>query len=64
MTESLDLWWRVALREPGGRSVEVDAPSGWTLRDWQAYADRYHGPGCIVTPIAGMPKPTGTGQHR
>ena len=38
------LWWRVAIQEPGGRVVEVDAPSGWTLADWQAYADRYHGP--------------------
>jgi hypothetical protein len=50
------LLWRVAIREPG-RTIEVDAPSGWTLADWQAYADRYHGPGCTVMPIAGLPKP-------
>ena len=31
--------------------------SGWTLPDWQAYADRYHALGCAVTPIAGLPKP-------
>jgi hypothetical protein len=29
---------RVAVREPGGQTVEVDTPSGWTLMDWQAYA--------------------------
>ena len=51
------LWWRVAILEPGGRTVEVDTPSGWTLVDWQAYAERYHAPGCAVTPIAGLPKP-------
>jgi hypothetical protein len=50
------LWWRVSITEPGGRVVEVDTPSGYTLADWQAYADRYHGPGCSVTPIAGLPK--------
>jgi hypothetical protein len=53
------LWWRVAIAEPGGRTVEVDTPSGWTLADWQAYAERYHGPGCAVTPIAGLPKAPG-----
>jgi hypothetical protein len=47
------LWWRVAITEPGGRRFEVDAPSGCTLADWHAYATRYHGPGCAVTPIAG-----------
>lgn len=26
------LWGRVAILDPGGRTVEVDAPSGWTLR--------------------------------
>ena len=46
------LWWRVSVRESGGRLVQVDAPSGWTLADWQAYAECYHGPGCVVTPIA------------
>ena len=51
------LWGRVAIREPGGGTVEVDTPSGWTMTDWSAYADRYHGPGCAVTPIAGLPKP-------
>ena len=51
------LWWRVSITEPGGRVVGVDTPSGWTLADWQAYAERYHGPGCSVTPIAGIPKP-------
>lgn len=51
------LWWRVAILEPGGRKVEVDTPSGWTLADWQAYAERYHGPGCAVTAIAGLPNP-------
>jgi hypothetical protein len=30
------LWGRVAITEPGGRMVEVDTPSGWTLADWQA----------------------------
>jgi hypothetical protein len=51
------LWGRVAITEPGDRTVEVDSPSGWILPDWQAYAERYHGPGCAVTPIAGLPKP-------
>jgi hypothetical protein len=32
------LWGRVAIQEPGGGTVEVDTPSGWTLTDWQAYA--------------------------
>jgi hypothetical protein len=45
------LWWRVAILEPGGRTVEVDTPSGWTLADWQP------GPGCAVTAIAGLPRP-------
>jgi hypothetical protein len=49
------LWWRVVLIEPGGQTIEVDAPSGWTLADWQAYAERYHGPGCAVTPKALLP---------
>ena len=53
------LWWRVAILESGSRTVEVDTPSGWTLTEWQAYAERYHGPGCAVTPIAGLPKPLG-----
>jgi hypothetical protein len=39
----------VARIGPGGRVDEVDAPSG-------AYAARYHGPGCAVTPIAPLPK--------
>jgi hypothetical protein len=51
------LWWRVTITEPGGRTVEVDAPSGATIADWRAYADRYHGPGCTVRPIARLPKP-------
>jgi hypothetical protein len=51
------LWWRVAITEPGGRTVEVDTPSGWTLAECTAYAARYHGPGCTVTPIAPLPKP-------
>jgi hypothetical protein len=58
MTESPELWWRVAITEPGGRTIEVDAPSGWTLGDWGAYAARYHhGPGCTLAPIAGLPNP-------
>jgi hypothetical protein len=62
MTEGADpdlLWWRVAITESGGRTVEVDTPSGWTLTEWQAYAERYHSPVCAVTPIAGVPKPPG-----
>jgi hypothetical protein len=51
------LWWRVAIAEPGGRTVEIDTPSGWTFADWQAYAERHRGPGCAMTPIAGLPKP-------
>ncbi len=51
------LWWRVSILEPGGRAIEVDTPSGFTLPDWEAYAERYHGLGCTVTPIAGLPKP-------
>ncbi|MGI8427389.1 MAG: hypothetical protein ACR2M4_12535 [Actinomycetota bacterium] len=51
------LWWRVSVREPGGRTIEVDAPSGWTLPHWEAYAERYHGPGCAVTPLVPLPKP-------
>ena len=50
------LWWRVAITEAGGRTIEVDTP-GYTLTDWQAYAARYHGHGCAVTPIAPLPKP-------
>ena len=51
------LWWRIAILEPGGRTVEVDTPSGWTLGEWQAYAARYHGDGCAVTPLVALPKP-------
>ncbi|MGH8570440.1 MAG: hypothetical protein ACREXU_21155 [Gammaproteobacteria bacterium] len=51
------LWWRIAITEPGGRTFEVDSPSGFTLPEWQAYAERYHAPGCTITPIAGLPKP-------
>ena len=51
------LWWRVSITEPGGRTVEVDTPSGYTLTDWQAYAEHYHRPGCAVAMIAGLPKP-------
>lgn len=51
------LWWRVGILEPGGRRFEVDAPSGWIMSDWQAYAERYHGPGCDLAPIAGLPPP-------
>jgi hypothetical protein len=40
--EAAPFWWRVAIQEPGGRTIEVDAPSGCTLADWQAYAGRYH----------------------
>jgi hypothetical protein len=32
------LLWRVTLTEPGGKVFEVDAPSGCTLANWQAYA--------------------------
>jgi hypothetical protein len=57
------LWWRVAITEPGDRTVEVDAPSGCTLADLaKHYAECYHGPGCAVTPIAGLPKPPGARQ--
>ena len=51
------LWGRVAIRGPDGRTVEVDTPSGWTLADWQAYAERYHGHGCAVTAVLPLPKP-------
>ena len=51
------LWWRIAITEPGGRTIEVDFPSGLTLCEATAYAERYHGPCCAVTPIAGLPKP-------
>ncbi|MGH8577107.1 MAG: hypothetical protein ACREXJ_09380 [Gammaproteobacteria bacterium] len=54
---ALTPWWRVSITEPGGRTFEVDTPSGWTLPEWQAYAFRYHGPGCAVTAIAGLPSP-------
>jgi hypothetical protein len=56
------LWGRVAITEPGGRTIGVDTPSGWNLADWQAYAERYHGPGCTVTPIAGDFQVSGTNQ--
>lgn len=36
---------------------------GWTLADWQAYAEPSHGLGCTVTPLAGLPS-LGTGQPR
>jgi hypothetical protein len=55
--DDIALWWRVAITEPSALTVEVDTPSGYTLTDWQTYAERYHGPGCAVTPIAGLPKP-------
>ena len=58
------LWGRVSILEPGGRSVEVDTPSGWTLADWSAYADRYHGPGCVVTAVLPASQASGTGQPR
>ncbi|MGH8584657.1 MAG: hypothetical protein ACREWE_00180 [Gammaproteobacteria bacterium] len=50
------LWWRVSILEPGGRTVEVDTPSGWTLAEWQAYARRYHGAGGALRLIAALPK--------
>jgi hypothetical protein len=56
------LWGRVAITEPGRQDHRGRHPSGWNLADWQAYAERYHGPGCTVTPIAGLPKPRGTNQ--
>jgi hypothetical protein len=28
------LWWRVAILEPGARTVEVHTPSRWTLAEW------------------------------
>jgi hypothetical protein len=31
LAEPDPLWWRVAITEAGGRTIEVDAPSGWTL---------------------------------
>ncbi|MGH8591008.1 MAG: hypothetical protein ACREXX_17275 [Gammaproteobacteria bacterium] len=55
--KSEPLCWRIAITEPGGRTVEVDTPSGWTLAEWQAYADRYHGAGCIVTAVLPLPAP-------
>jgi hypothetical protein len=58
------LWWRIAITKAGARTVEIDTPSGWTLADWQAYADCYHAPGWAVTAIAGLPKPRGTSQPR
>ena len=57
--DDITLWWRVAITEPGARTVEIATPSGWTLADWRAYAEHYHGRGCAVTPIAGLPKPSG-----
>jgi hypothetical protein len=57
------LWWRVSITEPRGRTVEIDTPSGCTLPEWRAYAERYHGPGCAVTPSPGSPS-LGTGQPR
>jgi len=39
------------------RRVSIPLPAGPTVADWQAYAERYHSPGCAVTPIAGRPKP-------
>ncbi|MGH7315688.1 MAG: hypothetical protein ACREJS_05440 [Candidatus Rokuibacteriota bacterium] len=50
-------WWRVAIQEPGGRTVEVDTPSGYTPPEWAAYAERYHGRGCVVTALRALPKP-------
>jgi hypothetical protein len=58
--DDIALWWRMAIMEPGGRTVEVDTPSGCTFADWQAYADRYHGPGCCaVTAVLPLLKPSG-----
>ena len=51
------LWGRIAITEPSGRTIEVDAPSGWILPDWQAYAERYHGPGCAVMAVLPLPQP-------
>ena len=58
------LWWRIAITEPGARTVEIDTPSGWTLADWQAYAEHYHGRGCAVTACRTASQATGTGQPR
>jgi hypothetical protein len=62
--DDVSLWWRVAVREPGGRTVEVDTPSGWTMAEWTAYAAHYHGPGCAVTAVLPFPTPSGTGPPR
>ena len=40
-------------------TVEERRPSGWTLPDSQAFAERYHGPRCAVNVIAGLPKARG-----
>jgi hypothetical protein len=50
------LGWRVAIQEPGGRTVEVDGPSDSTLAEWVTYAARYHGPGSTVKPVAELPQ--------
>jgi hypothetical protein len=49
--------WGVAILDPGGQTIEVDTPSGWTLPDWRPTPDRYHRSGYAVMPIAGLPKP-------
>ena len=49
----------VSITEPGGKVIEVDAPSGWTLAEARSYAERYHGPGCTVTPLLPLPTPLG-----
>ena len=58
------LSWRIAILEPGGRTVEVDTPSGYTLADWQAYAERYHANGCAVTAVLPLLQASGTGRPR
>jgi hypothetical protein len=61
--DDIALWWRIAIVEPSARTVEVDTPSGYTLADWQAYAERCRGPRCAVTPRA-TSQASGTGQPR
>jgi hypothetical protein len=55
ISNSPRLWWRIAIRCPDGRVIEVDAPSGMTLAEARDYANRIFGGGEVtgLVPLAG-----------
>jgi hypothetical protein len=49
------LWWCVAIATRRDCPFEVRVPWGYTLAGWQEYAERWYGPGCLVTPLDPLP---------